>query len=130
MFKPILPLLILCDAHSIITESHLYFLNGFHLAVTQFLAKFVAVALLLHFPYNENLTRALNNTSLKCCLASTDAIDRWKKNSCMHMKVQGCLMQVHFIEIHWVFTKNNLKYATAHQRRSFINLHLVVICIC
>ena len=31
------------------------------------------------FPYNENLTRALNITSLKCCLASTDAIDRWEK---------------------------------------------------
>ena len=29
-----------------------------------------------HFPYNENPTRALNTTSLKCCLLSTDAIDR------------------------------------------------------
>ena len=24
-----------------------------------------------HFPYNENLTRALNTTSIKCCLPST-----------------------------------------------------------
>ena len=32
-----------------------------------------------HFPYNENPTRALNTDSLKCCLASTDAIDRREK---------------------------------------------------
>ena len=32
-----------------------------------------------HFPYNENMTRALNTISLKCCLPSTDAIDRWGK---------------------------------------------------
>ena len=32
-----------------------------------------------HFPYNENSTRALNTTSLKCCLPSTDAIDRREK---------------------------------------------------
>ena len=32
-----------------------------------------------HCPYNENLTSALNNTSLKCCLPSTDAIDRREK---------------------------------------------------
>ena len=57
-----------------------------------------------HFPYNEN-PRALNTTSFKCCLQSTDAIDRWGKNTCMHIKDQGCLMQVHFIEIHQGFTK-------------------------
>ena len=28
---------------------------------------------------HENPTRALNTTSLKCWLPSTDAIDRWKK---------------------------------------------------
>ena len=32
-----------------------------------------------HFPYNENPTRALNTTSLKCCLPSTDAIKRRRK---------------------------------------------------
>jgi hypothetical protein len=32
-----------------------------------------------HFPYNENPTRALNTASLKCCLPSTDVIDRWGK---------------------------------------------------
>ena len=35
-----------------------------------------------HFPYNENnekLTGALNNTSLKCYLPSTEAIERWEK---------------------------------------------------
>ena len=31
-----------------------------------------------HFPCNENPTRALNTTSLKCCLPSTDAID-WRE---------------------------------------------------
>jgi hypothetical protein len=60
-----------------------------------------------HFPYNENLTRALNTTSLKCCLPSTDTIDRWEKNSHMRMKVQGCLMQACFIEIHQVFAKKS-----------------------
>ena len=52
-----------------------------------------------HFPYNENLMRALNTTSLKCCLPSTDANERQEKNSLMHMKVEGRLMEVHFIEI-------------------------------
>ena len=32
-----------------------------------------------HFPYNENPTRALNTTSLKWCLSTTDAIDILKK---------------------------------------------------
>ena len=32
-----------------------------------------------HFPYNENPTRALNTTSLKCCLPSTDGITSRKK---------------------------------------------------
>ena len=36
-------------------------------------------AMFRHFPYNENPTRTLNSTSLKCCLPSTDAIDRWEK---------------------------------------------------
>ena len=54
---------------------------------------------------NENLMRALNTTLLKCCLPSTVAINRREKNSCMCMKVQGCLMQARFIEIHQVFAK-------------------------
>ena len=58
-----------------------------------------------HFPYNENLMRALNTMSLKCCLPSTDAIDRLEKNLCMHMKVQSRFMQVYFIEIHQVSAK-------------------------
>ena len=33
-----------------------------------------------HFTYNENPTRALNATSLKCCLSSTDAIYRRERN--------------------------------------------------
>ena len=53
-----------------------------------------------YFPYNENPARALNTTSLKWCLPSTDAINRWERNSHMPMKVQGHLMQAHFIEIH------------------------------
>ena len=32
-----------------------------------------------HFSYNKNPTRALNITSLECCLSSTDAIDRREK---------------------------------------------------
>jgi hypothetical protein len=57
------------------------------------------------FSYNENLMRALNTTSLKCCLPSTDAIVRWEKIDAMPMKVQGCLMQACFIEIHQVLQK-------------------------
>jgi hypothetical protein len=38
-------------------------------------------------------------------LSSTDVIDRREKNSRMRMKVQGRLMQAHFIEIHQVFAK-------------------------
>jgi hypothetical protein len=56
-----------------------------------------------YFSNNENPTRALNPNSLKCCLPSTDAIDMPGKNSRMHMKVQGRLMQARFIEIHQVF---------------------------
>ena len=45
-----------------------------------------------HFAYNENPTRALNTTSLKCCLPSTDAIDRREKiHACVLMfKVVSC----------------------------------------
>ena len=67
IFKLIAPLK-LCDADNIVTESRLNLTNGFHLAVAQFLAKLVAVASFHHFTYNENPTRALNTTSLKCCI--------------------------------------------------------------
>ena len=56
-----------------------------------------------HFPYNENPMRALNTTSLKCCLPSADAIDRQGKNSHMHMKIQGPLMQARYTDICQVF---------------------------
>ena len=39
---------------------------------------------LCHFPYNENLTRALNTILLKCCLPSTDTFDRLEK---IHIRV-------------------------------------------
>ena len=58
-----------------------------------------------YIPYNENPKRALNTISLKCCLSSTDAIDR-RKNSRMRMKVQGHLMQAGISEIYKVFAKN------------------------
>jgi hypothetical protein len=51
--------------------------------------KFESSALLrsfCNFPYNENPTRALNTTSLKCCLPSTDAIDRQEK---IHISYEG-----------------------------------------
>ena len=32
-----------------------------------------------HFANNENPTRALNTTSLKCRMPSTDPIDKWEK---------------------------------------------------
>ena len=39
-----------------------------------------AGALSFHnFPYDENLRRALNTTSLKCCLQTTDTINRREK---------------------------------------------------
>ena len=44
------------------------------------------------FPYNENPTRALNTTSLKYCLTSTDAVDRRVKiHACVwSFKVASC----------------------------------------
>ena len=64
-----------------------------------------------HFPYNENLTIALNTTSLKCCLLSTDAIDRLEKTyACVwRFKVASCnrasLKSPRFSQ-----TKNNFGY--------------------
>ena len=45
-----------------------------------------------NFHYNENPVRALNTTSLKCCLPSTDAIGRWEKNQVFvwRFKVASC----------------------------------------
>ena len=54
--------------------------------------------------YNDNSTRALSSTSLKCCMPSTEAIDSGK-NSRMPMMVQGYFMQARFIEIHQIFTE-------------------------
>ena len=57
VFKPVVPLLNLRDANSIVTENRVNLPNGFHLAVAQFQAKFDALALLQsfrHFPCNEN----------------------------------------------------------------------------
>ena len=60
-----------------------------------------------NFPHNENpTTRALNTTSIKCCLPSTDDIDRREKTR-MRMNIQGRLMQARFIQIHQVFAKKN-----------------------
>ena len=56
-----------------------------------------------YFSNNENPTRALNATTLKFDLPSTDAINWRGENSRMRMKVQGSLMQTHYIEIHKVF---------------------------
>ena len=67
-----------------VTESRLK-PNGFRMAVAQRLTKFDAVALLQslrHFPYSGNPTGALNSTSLKCYLRSTDTIDKLEK--CTH----------------------------------------------
>ena len=50
----------------------------------------------------------LNTISLKCCLTSTAAIDRRRRNSRMRMKVQDRLMQTRFIEIHQIFAKNKI----------------------
>ena len=60
-----------------------------------------------NFLYNENPTRALNTASPKCCLPSTNVIDRREKNSRMYMKVQGQLMKTHLIEIHQVFAEKD-----------------------
>ena len=58
----------------------------------------------LHFN-NENPTRALNTTSLKCCLPSTDALNRQEKNSRMRIKVEGRLRQARCIKIHQGFAR-------------------------
>ena len=53
--------------------------------------------------------KSTKHYSLKCCLPSSDTIDRQEKFTCM--KVQGCLMQACFIEIHQVFAKKNVCYS-------------------
>ena len=62
--------------------------------------------------------RVLNTTSLKCCLLLTDG-----RNSCMCIKVQDHLMQVHFIEIHLVFNRKNVRCFSEGFFRIYI-LHL------
>ena len=44
------------------------------------------------FPYNKTSTRTLNTILLKCCLPSTDTIDRWEKiHACIwRFKVISC----------------------------------------
>ena len=60
--------------------------------------------LFCNFPYNENLTRALNTTSLNAACHQLTLLTGGK-NSRMRMEVQGRLMQARFIEIHQVFEK-------------------------
>ena len=60
------------------------------------------IKLIHHFPYNENPTRALNTTSLKCCLPSTDIDDKWEKFTHAY-EGSTSLQQVHFSKIHQVF---------------------------
>ena len=45
IFKPVVPLLNLCDTHCIVTESRLNLPNGFHLTIAEFLVNFDALAL-------------------------------------------------------------------------------------
>jgi hypothetical protein len=49
IFESIVPLLNLCDAHSIIAKNPLNLPNGFHLAIAKLLAKFGAILLLESF---------------------------------------------------------------------------------
>ena len=56
---------------------------------------------LRHFPYNENLTRAQNTISLKCCLPSNNAIDR-------RAKIHACL---------WRFRVASSKHASLQSTR-------------
>ena len=79
------------DAHNIITGSH-HLLKVFHLVVTQFLAKFDAVALLQSFYLQWKSDKSIKHSSLKCCLPLTDAIDRWEKiHACIwRFKVASC----------------------------------------
>ena len=50
-------------------EFSMSWVNGYNLETKLF----------LRFPYNENLMRAINTTSLEYCLPSTDAIDRQER---------------------------------------------------
>jgi hypothetical protein len=49
IFESIVPLLNLCDAHSIVAKNPLNLPNVFHLAIAKLLAKFDAVPLLESF---------------------------------------------------------------------------------
>ena len=85
-------------SESLIVESKISWVHGYDLETKSY----------RHFPYNENPMRALNTTSLKCCLPLT--LLKGGKNSRMRMKVQGRFMQAHFVEIHQVFTKKKVDY--------------------
>ena len=65
-----LPIVIFCSNPSVTKMSDFFCGN---------LLDFPGTKSFQHFPYTENLTRALNTTSLKYCLPSTESIDRWKK---------------------------------------------------
>ena len=64
-----------------------------------------------HFTYNENPMRALNTTSIKCCLPLTDTIDRQAKIHACVMKVQGHLMQACFQPAPLILFCNHFCYA-------------------
>ena len=56
------------------------------------------------------MTRALNTTSLKCCLPSTDAIDKGKKLHAGVLRVKVALFKRASFEIPQVFAKKKVEY--------------------
>ena len=62
-------IMVFMKSGSVFVESNMSWVHGYDLENHSF----------CHFPYNENLTRALNTTSLKCYLPSTDAIHNLKE---------------------------------------------------
>ena len=65
----------------------------------------VLLQLFRHFPYNENLTRAETLPHSNAVCHQLELLTGGEKKSRMRMKVQGCLIQMHFIEIHQVKKK-------------------------
>ena len=59
--------------------------------------------------------RALNTTSLKCCLHSTDVWQMGKKSR-IRTRVKGRLMQARFFEIHQVFAEKKVGYFSNRPR--------------
>ena len=94
------PVMVFIESGSLFVESSMSWVYGYNSETKLF----------HHLPYNENLMRVLNTTSLRYCFAINWCYWQVGNNSYMLMKVQGHLMQACFIEIHQIFVRKKVRY--------------------